>query len=338
MQSRTQSLIFTFVVFMVALLAACDPMAPRPTPIVIVITDVPSRTPIASRTPTFTPALASPSPTASRTPIPSPSFTPMPCMNSGGQVLAVDRNPSEVVDENLRYRVYIPPCYNELQRRYPVVYLLHGQAARETQWETIGAITTLEQGMALGALPPMILVMPFWGTIGNTNTFPPDASYETVLLDELVPSIDRDFCTISNRENRAIGGISRGGFWAYSVGLRNPNLFGILGGHSAAFPTNLREVPAAFNPLELAANSSLLPSASLRLYLDNAAEDIAGEELQLFSNRLSARNIPHTYIINPVGDHSEEYWAAHVSEYLAFYGKDWERNVNALPDCALPSP
>jgi S-formylglutathione hydrolase FrmB len=85
-------------------------------------------------------------------------------------------------------------------------------------------------------------------------------------------------------------------------------------------------------------NSSFLPEANLRIYLDNGANDPIGRNLELFSSRLTSRNIPHTYVINPVGDHNNEYWATHISEYLAFYGKGWPRNASELPSCAQPSP
>ncbi|MFZ4814304.1 MAG: alpha/beta hydrolase [Phototrophicaceae bacterium] len=320
------------LVLLMLALAACEPMAASlATPQVIIITAVPSPTPPPTVTPTFTPTV-SPTPTVAAT----PTSTPAPCLSVSGQVEAFDTNPSEIAGENLRYRVYLPPCYLESQRRFPVLILLHGASYTEAQWENISTITALEQGMRLGALPPMIVVMPFTGLIGNENSFPPQASYEGVLLDELIPAIDRDFCTLRPREYRAIGGISRGGFWAVSVALRHPDLFGAVGGHSAAFDAT--NAPPANNPLDLARSAPLLEDASLRIFLDNGAEDFAGLALQTFSSRLTARAIAHTYSIYPTGGHDEDYWRAHIGEYLAFYGQGWQRDTFALPSCLAPSP
>lgn len=318
---------------MLALLAACDPMAaPLATQQVMIITAVPSNTPLPTLTPTFTPT-TTPSPTPDFTPTP----TPRPCLAEGGRVEEMRDNRSATANnENLRYRVYLPPCYNEAGLRYPVVYLLHGASYREQQWEDLGAVTALEQAMRLGTLGPMILVMPYTGNIGNTNTFPPNPSYETVLLEELVPEIDRTFCTVRNRDFRAIGGISRGGFWAMSVALRHPDVFSAAGGHSAAFDAT--NAPPANNPLDLARNAPLLDDVTLRLYVDNGADDFAGLALQTFSNRLTDRQIPHTYSIFPTGSHDEDYWSSHVGEYLAFYGREWPQDLNELPSCAEPSP
>lgn len=322
--------IYTLVVLLF-LLAACDPMAPLPTPQVIIVTPPPSRTP----TPTVTP-------NATRTPIPSPTInasdtpTPLPCEAEGGTMLTFDDFRSPVAGENLRYRVYVPPCYQITQKRYPYVILLHGQAATELQWDTIGADEALDQGIRLGVVGPAILVMPYTGTIANREPQQDEPSYENVILDELVPAIERDFCTWSERNHRAIGGISRGGFWAYSIALRHPDIFGIVGGHSAVFDTE--NAPPTINPLDLALNSSFIQQANLRMYLDNAASDPAGQGLELFSSRLSSRGIPHNYVIHPTGDHSEDYWSAHVSEYVSFYAKDWPKDIGELPSCAEPSP
>lgn len=329
--NKPTTFFLTFV--LIFLTMGCDPLAQQPTAEVRIITAVPSDTPTLTPTvfvtrtavPTFTPVI-------------TPSPTTPACDEEGGQVITVDPFRSETAGENLRYNVYVPPCYAKTQKRYPYVILLHGAGDTEKQWSDLNLTGALDQGLRLGALPPMILVMPYTGSIGNDNTFPPDPSYETVLLDELAPAMERDFCTWSDRSHRAIGGISRGGFWAYSVALRHPDVLGIVGGHSAFFPEDLNEVPPAFNPLELALNSALLPDANLRMYLDNGANDIAGVNQELFSSRLSSRAIPHTYVVNPVGEHNDEYWSAHISEYLAFYGRDWPRDTSALPSCLQPSP
>lgn len=251
----------------------------------------------------------------------------------------IDDNRSENGNgENLRYRVYVPPCYQITQRRFPVVYLLHGLSYREEQWEDLNIHNALDQGIRAGAMPPMILVMPYLGQLGQLNSFPPDRSYEGFILDELMPDIQRSFCTIENSAHRAIGGISRGGFLAYSIAMRHPDLFSIVGGHSAYFPQNTNQIPPAFNPIELALNESFLREIDLRMWIDNGAADSSSSNLQLFSARLTQRDIQHTYIVHPTGEHNNEYWAAHIQEYLTFYGREWERDYGKLPDCSAPSP
>jgi enterochelin esterase-like enzyme len=330
---QNKPLISIFILLLTFFLVGCDPLSSQPTPAVMIITAIPSATPA----PTDTPA-ATITPIPTLTPVVLPSATAPACDEATGQILHIDQFKSTIADENLRYRVYVPPCYQKTQKRYPYVIVFHGAGQKEDVWEKLGLIASEDQGFKLGILPPMIIVMPYTGEIGNNSFFPPDPSYENVVLDELVPAIERDFCTWSNRDHRALGGVSRGGFWALSIGMRHPDLFGILGGHSAYMTQDLNEVPAEFNPLELASNSALLPDAKLRMYIDNGAQDPSGTNLELLSSHLSERNIAHTYVINPVGAHDESYWSAHISEYLAFYGHNWPRNAGDLPSCLEPSP
>ncbi|MEZ4667123.1 MAG: alpha/beta hydrolase-fold protein [Anaerolineae bacterium] len=325
--------ILTPIALLILMLMGCDPLASQPTPAVFVITAVPSPTPRPTVTPQETVT-----PVPSLTPIVTVTSTPPACDEEAGQVIHIDKFQSAIANENLRYRVYIPPCYQKTQRRYPYLIMLHGAAQKEDEWEKLGGIGVEDQGFRLGVLPPMIIIMPYVGTIGNNSYFPPDPSYETVVLEELVPAIERDFCTWSDRDHRAIGGISRGGFWAFSIGMRHPDVFGIIGGHSPYMTEDTFEIPAAFNPLELALNSALLPEAKLRMYIDNGAEDPSGRTIELLSSRLTEQGIPHTYVINPIGNHDDEYWSAHVSEYLTFYGHNWPRSAGDLPSCLEPSP
>jgi len=336
MEAQSKRFIMTGLIGVVLLLTGCEAaLMYDPTPVAVVITGEPTAT---------LPPSPSPTPTITRTPLPSPTPdftetpTPFPCNEETGQIIDFTDNFSDLAGENLRYRVYIPPCYQSSGKRFPYVILLHGLSYREQQWDELGLDESLDQGIRLGALAPMIVVMPWMGQIGQLNSFPPDISYETVILEELVPAVERDFCTINTREGRAIGGISRGGFWAYSIALRHPDVFGSVGGHSAYFPNNTAEIPPANNPLELAMNSSFVSEADLRMYLDNGAGDSSGPSQQLFSSRLSSRNIPHTYVVHPVGEHNNDYWSTHVGEYLSFYAADWVQDYNQLPSCVDPSP
>lgn len=330
---RTYTFISLILTLGAALLAGCDALPPLATPTAqfIIVTGQPTVTPSATATQAVT-----------RTPVPSatapvpPTATPYPCSEDGGQVILYDDFNSTVARETLPYRVYVPPCYLETQKRYPYAILLHGLQQDEAQWETLGLVEFLDRNILRGDIAPMIVVMPYTGDIGNENTFPPAPSYETVVLDELIPAIERDFCTWNDRAHRAIGGISRGGFWAYSIGLRHPDLFGAIGGHSAYFDRD--NAPPEFNPLDLALNATGLETERVRMYLDNGASDIVGGGLELFSSRLSSRGVPHTYIINPVGEHDDAYWESHLAEYMAFYGREWPVNLGELPSCLEPSP
>lgn len=309
-------------------LVACDPMAP-----VVEPTSAVSATPTATLTPTAT---VSPTPSATPTPDYTPTPTPYPC-DQDGRIITIEPNRSDIAGEDIPYRAYLPPCYQETTRRYPLLMLLPSTQGTTEEWEAFGLASALDVGIRSGILPPMVVVMPALGRIGTRDAFPPDRSYESVILDELLPSLERDFCLYQRREFRAIGGVGRGGFWALSVGVRYPDIFGAAGGHSAILEEE--DIPPAFSPAEVARNSATLPASGLRLYLDSGVQDTAAVDgLQRLSDRLTARQIAHTYLINPVGAGDAAYWTSHLGEYLAFYGQPWPRNLGALPDCREPSP
>jgi enterochelin esterase-like enzyme len=202
-------------------------------------------------------------------------------------------------------------------------------------WEELGVATDLDSGITKGSLPPMVLVMPDGGYAFELNDQPDGQSYESIVLDELIPYLEADYCLWGDRQGRAIGGVSRGGFWSFSISLRHPEVFSIVGGHSPHFEDD--NAAPDTNPLDLAGRVNL-DKFPLRIYMDNAANDIVGANVIRLSEILRENGIEHEYLINPTGDHDMDYWKAHVAEYLSFYGQTWPRDAAALPSCLEPSP
>ena len=247
------------------------------------------------------------------------------CEQANG-TLAEHTYRSDLVDGTLLYTLYLPPCYDE-NNTYPVLYLMHGSNSDHTHWANLGIADALDEGQALNYLPPMIVVMPNGGWMANENTFD-ERSWENVVVGELMPHIEATYAVSTEQENRAIGGISRGGFWAYTIALRHPDLFGSVGGHSAFFdPQN---APNEFNPLDLAARAT----ATTRYWLDRGADDYAAYGLDLMSAALPQRN----YTVYPLGEHNDNYWALHLPTYLIFYAANWESKAPPITGFVAPAP
>lgn len=316
------------MVVLLAILTACDPMIP------VIEPTIPTPTLSGTETPTLQPT-PSATPTASPTPDVTPTPTPFPC-EENGLVVEVADNESAIARENLPYQAYLPPCYQSSLKRYPLVLLFADAPGNSDLMETLGIAQTMDQGIRLGSLPPMVVVVADLGRQGTRNQFPPERSSETIIRDEILPGLARDFCLIEQRAYRTAGGFGKGGFWAILTAFRTPDLFSAVGGHSALLDNT---APPADNPLEIARNSTILSGSGLRLYFDNGTADAnAATGLQLLSDRLTARQIAHSYVINPVGAGDTAYWTAHISEYLEFYGRDWPKDYAALPSCTAPSP
>ena len=350
---------FLLSVFLtLSLLVACEPLAPDQTPQYVVVTgetpetfSMPSPTPPIGQTTAATQIAAVP-PTAPpsniggvvNTPVPSatptppatalPSPTAFACQDREGLVIQSSFY-SAITGGDVAFDIYLPPCFYDTFKRYPYVILLHGTGYDQTMWEELGAPVDLDQGIIKGTLPPMVLVMPDGELLSELNDAPEGQSYENVIIDELIPSVEEDFCLWGSRQGRAIGGISRGGFWAFSIAFRHPDLFSALGGHSPHFEDD--NAPPEINPLTLA-NSVSLGKFPLRIYMDNATNDYVGTNALQMSEILRQRGIDHQYLINPTGNHDMDYWSAHTAEYLSFYGQVWPRDPSSLPSCLDPSP
>lgn len=233
---------------------------------------------------------------------------------------------SQIAQTDMVYSVYTPPCYDQLQTRYPVAYLMHGSNEDDGQWLRLGLPEILDRGIADGSLPPMIVVMPFGEWIANENQFEA-VSWENVFTNELMPLVESAYRIDARREARVIGGISRGGFWALEIAFRHPDLFSAVGGHSAFLDAG--NAPGDFNPIDLAVNAPELEN--LAIWLDRGKDDYAAPGLDLIDERLAQRGLPYQYTVYPEGQHYVTYWQAHVAEYLQFYGDSLRQTASATP-------
>jgi len=211
------------------------------------------------------------------------------------------------------YRVYTPACYRQqTNRRYPVIYLLHGGEHNEEHWDNVGVDEAADTLIAGGMIPPLLIVLPDGGQDFGTlkGNPPPFARY---LHGELIPLIDAAYRTLADRDHRALGGISYGAAWALLLAARYADTFGAVGAHSAAIGT--------FNGIypDIAA----LAAGKLRIYVDVGDHDGLRKPAAAFAAALTRAGVPHEFHIFP-GRHIESYWNSHLTDYLRFYAQGWQ--------------
>jgi len=249
------------------------------------------------------------SPTVSVTPLPTlppPTATPLTCLTAPGE-LRTGEVPSG--DSTTLFIIYLPPCYETFtDQRYPVLYLLNGQTYTADQWVRLGAPAAADELIHSGRAAPFIIVFPddrYWN-------LPQGEYFGQYLVNDIMPYIDKNFRTIPGREQRAIGGLSRGGGWALQIGLRT-DLFASVGLHSAAaFPEDRANILFWLEQHN--------PAVWPRLYIDSGDNDRERGFNSQFESLLTQFGIPHEWHLNP-GDHSETYWSAHVIEYIVWYAE-----------------
>jgi len=278
---------------------------PSPT---ITITKSPTRT-LTDRPTNF--------PSAAYTyPLPVP-FTSTPttlaCWSKGGHI-ETESLRTTLLRFALEYRIYLPPCYDQQpRRRYPVLYLFHGQNYKDDQWERLGAGKKVDELVLAGEIPPFIIVMPRERYEGG----PSESKFAQVIVDILVPYIDSQYRTLPERSSRAIGGLSRGAGWAVHLAVVYWEIFGALGAHSLAiFRSDAQYLPDWLDAIP--------PGSYPRIYIDLGDRDWdeITQPALWFEKMLDEMDIPHEFHLFS-GYHAEEYWQSHLDQYLRWYAQGW---------------
>lgn len=216
--------------------------------------------------------------------------------------------PSKTVGTKRRAIIYTPPGFAK-NKKYPVLYLLHGIGGDEKEWLNGAAPQNILDNLyADGKVEPMIIVMPNGRAMKNDsaggNVFEAPrvqafATFEKDLLNDLIPFIEKKYPVIKDREHRAIAGLSMGGGQSLNFGLGNLDQFAWIGGFSSA--------PNTKKPEELVPDAETLKQKLKLLFISCGASD----GLISFSKRthdyLQQHGVPHIYFIEP-GVHDFKVW------------------------------
>jgi enterochelin esterase-like enzyme len=204
--------------------------------------------------------------------------------------------------------IYTPPGFSK-DKKYPVLYLLHGIGGDEKEWlNNAQPQVILDNLYADSKVEPMIVVMPngramkddrAGGNIFDNEKVQAFSTFEKDLINDLIPFIEKKYPVIPDRESRAIAGLSMGGGQALNFGLGNLDKFAWVGGFSSA--------PNTKAPEELVPNPGETRN-KLKLLWISCGED---DNLISFSQRthdyLKANNVPHIFYVEP-GIHDFKVW------------------------------
>jgi enterochelin esterase-like enzyme len=235
------------------------------------------------------------------------------------------------------YGVSLPPDYQQSpQKRYPVIFLLHGGNGKPTDWFKKGvALSVVEKLYKNGKLPHSIIITPD----GNDRRGPSpfyDPEYldgengniSTAIGKELVQVIKHRYRTLNEPRFWAMGGLSSGGWGALNIGFHHPQHFGILFSHSGYFE---HDSGAENSPIIYIKRMSPQQRSHWRIYLDAGTED--GKYLKqtkLFAatlNRLQVKNVFNEFPGGhaPIGPNSLwNYWHRHLADSLTFVGQEFQ--------------
>ncbi|QEK50415.1 esterase family protein [Pedobacter aquae] len=215
---------------------------------------------------------------------------------------------STTVGTTRKASIYTPPGYNK-NKKYPVLYLLHGIGGDEKEWLKQGnPQVILDNLYALNKVEPMIVVMPNGramkddraiGNIMEKEKVDAFATFEKDLLNDLIPFIEKNYKVYTDRAHRALAGLSMGGGQSLNFGLGNLDRFAWIGGFSSA--------PNTKQPSELVPDSKKAIKMLKLLWISCGDNDGLLRISKRTHDYLTEKSVPHIYYIEP-GGHDFKVW------------------------------
>lgn len=213
---------------------------------------------------------------------------------------------SLTVGTKRKLQVYTPPGYSS-EKKYPVLYLLHGIGGDETEWQRFASPNlVLDNLIAEGKAVPMIIVMPNGRAQKNDRAegnvmaaAPAFANFERDLLDDVIPAIQSRYSTYTNREQRALAGLSMGGGQTLNFGLGHLDTFAWIGAFSSA--------PNTKPPVELVPDAAAATAQLKFLLLTCGNKDGLIGISQGVHSYLKEKNVPHVWHVDGHG-HDPTHW------------------------------
>lgn len=223
---------------------------------------------------------------------------------------------SGVTGKRRKANVYLPPGYSP-ERRYPVLYLLHGIGGNHEEWRGyVKADAIVDNLVAGGKAVPMIVVMPNGralpddsipkGNIYSRENAEGFARFERDLLDFLIPAVEARYSVLADREHRALAGLSMGGGQTLNFGLSHLDTFAWLGAFSAA--------PNTRPPAELLPDPAAVQRQVKLLYLSCGNKDGLINVSQGVHRQLKEHGVPHVWNVDEHG-HDGETWGSNLYHF-----------------------
>jgi enterochelin esterase-like enzyme len=227
--------------------------------------------------------------------------------------------------------VYLPPGYaTHPNRRYPVMYMLHGVPGRPGAFlATVRAGVLVDELVAKHILKPMILVMPFGSTGSFTdeewaNGVSTNSAWETFLARDVVRAVDHHYRTIPHGRARALVGLSEGGYGAFNIGLHHPGEFRVLESWSgyenadnvgSVFGHQLALLQANSPALTLQAAAAKLRHAHTFFWFYSGTDDRYRIQNAAFADALGRAGLAHRFFMVR-GGHNWALWRDNAARAL----------------------
>jgi enterochelin esterase-like enzyme len=272
-------------------------------------------------------------------------IVPFSLMAQTGKVFDNLTLESAILKMDRKYSVYLPPDYETSNRSYPVLYLLHGSGDDQTGWVQFGEVGYIaDKAIKEGKSTPVIIVMPDanTGRRGYFNTIRGDFQYEDFFFKELLPFIEKTYRTRSEKQYRAVAGLSMGGGGTIIYALHHPEKFSSACPLSASIrrqsdtrnrqsadtvglrPEQIDSFRKQLDAFYLVENIPDAQKNQVRWYIDCGDDDALSEGNSLLHIAMRTKGIPHEFRIRN-GAHNWTYWREALPEVLDFISQGFHR-------------
>lgn len=268
-----------------------------------------------------------------------------------GKVFETKTIKSTILNRNVNYSIYLPADYEQSQRTYPVVYLLHGYTDDNTAWLQFGEVNRYaDKAIADGTIPPMIIVMPDADSSFYINSYDGKEKYEDFFIKELIPGIEKTWRVKTEKRYRGVAGLSMGGYGTLIYALKYPDWFAAAAPLSAAvfddtditsFPDNSWD--KTFGQLygrdlkgkerlskawydnsipKIVETKSADELKKVRYWIDCGDDDFLIKGNCNLHIMLNEKKVPHEFRVRD-GVHNWTYWRTGIVDALKFIGESF---------------
>ncbi len=260
---------------------------------------------------------------------------------------------SAALGTEVKYNIYFPADYDKSNRRYPVLYLLHGYSDDETGWSQFGEVNLIaDKAIESGYSTSMIIVMPDAAVTWYINSFDGKTKYEDFVVKELIPFIDATYRTRAQKRYRAVAGLSMGGYGTLIMATKHPELFAAAAPLSAAVYTDeqviampdgqwngefamlygtglkgkdrLNEHFLKNSILNIVATGNVEDLKKVRYYIDCGDDDFLIKGNMALHAAMIDKHIPHEFRVRE-GAHNWTYWRESLPEVMKFVSESFHQ-------------
>jgi enterochelin esterase-like enzyme len=270
-----------------------------------------------------------------------------------GKVVEEKSIKSAILNRSVKYTTYLPAGYDQSERTYPVVYLLHGYTDDHTGWLQFGEINRYaDKAIAEGTIPPMIIIMPNADSSFYINSYDGKEKYEDFFIKEFMPAIEKTYRIKAQKKYRGVAGLSMGGYGTLIYALKYPELFAAAAPLSAAVfnDDEATSMPDANwnntfgqlygrelkgkdrlskswydnSILKIIATKTSAELKQVRYWIDCGDDDFLARGNSLLHIALFDKQVPHEYRVRD-GAHNWTYWRTGITDALGFIGDSFRQ-------------